>query len=137
MLNSLSYQGRLVKDVELKKTSSDIPYCEITIAWSEKYKESETKCFLRCKAWRSTAEMLSKFFHKGKEIAINGHLVTEEWEKDGQKQSRTICQIDKVHFCGSKSDSNGSAAPDTSKADDGFMSVPEEIDAELAQLPFN
>ena len=134
MLNSLSYQGRLVKDVELKKTSSDIPYCEITIAWSEKYKESETKCFLRCKAWRSTAEMLSKYFQKGKEIAINGHLVTEEWEKDGQKQSRTLCQIDKVHFCGSKSDSNGSTAPDTSKADDGFMSVPEEIDAEL---PFN
>lgn len=131
MLNSVNYQGRLTRDVELKRTSSDIAYAEITIAWSEKYKDSETKCFLRCKAWRSTAETLSKYFCKGKEIVISGHLVTEEWEKDGQKQSRTICQIDKVHFCGSKS-SSGSG--DTAKGDDGFMSVPEEIDS---QLPFN
>ena len=102
MINKTLYQGRLTRDIELKKTSSDIAYTEFSVAWSEKYKESETKCFLRCKAWRSTAEFLQKYFSKGQEIGIEGHLVTEEWEKDGQKQSRTICQVDKVHFCGSK-----------------------------------
>ena len=132
MLNKIEYQGRLTRDIELKKTSSDIAYCEFTIAWSEKYKEVETKCFLRCKAWRNTAEMLSKYFRKGKEVLIEGHMLTEEWEKDGEKQSRTICQIDRVHFCGKKEDSdNGSA---TAPADEGFMTVSEEIDKEL---PFN
>jgi single-strand DNA-binding protein len=131
MVNTLIYQGRITKDLELKQTSSDITYTEFTIAWSEKYKESETKCFLRCKAWRSTAEFLSKYFFKGKEIAINGHLVTEEWEKEGQKQSRMICVVDKVHFCGSsKSDGSGSADVPS----DDFINVPEEIDKEL---PFN
>jgi single-strand DNA-binding protein len=123
MLNKVEYQGRLTRDIELKKTSSDIAYCEFTIAWSEKYKEAETKCFLRCKAWRNTAETLSKYFQKGKEIIIEGHLITEEWEKDGQKQSRTICQIDKVHFCGKKED-----------ASDSFTNVPDSIDKDL---PFN
>ena len=130
MINKTLYQGRLTRDIELKKTSSDIAYAEFSVAWSEKYKESETKCFLRCKAWRSTAEFLQKYFAKGQEIGIEGHLVTEEWEKDGQKQSRTICQVDKVHFCGKKSE--GQAA--TEKPSDDFVNVPEEIDDEL---PFN
>ena len=71
MTNLMILHGRLTKDVELKKTSSDIAFTEFTVAWSEKYKESETKCFLRCKAWRSTAENISKFFSKGKEIVIS------------------------------------------------------------------
>lgn len=130
MINKTLYQGRLTRDIELKKTTSDIAYAEFSVAWSEKYKESETKCFLRCKAWRSTAEFLQKYFCKGQEIGIEGHLVTEEWEKDGQKQSRTICQVDKVHFCGKKSDSQAPAE----KPSDDFVNVPEEIDNEL---PFN
>lgn len=131
MTNLMILHGRLTKDVELKKTSSDIAFTEFTVAWSEKYKESETKCFLRCKAWRSTAENISKFFGKGKEIVINGHMVTEEWEKDGEKQTRTICMVDKFDFCGSKSESSGAQEK---KGDESFMSVPEEIDQEL---PFN
>lgn len=127
MLNKIEYQGRLTKDIELKRTSSDIAYCEFTIAWSERYKEAETKCFLRCKAWRNTAEMLNNYFQKGKEILIEGHMITEEWEKDGQKQSRNICQIDRVHFCGKKEDGGSVAAPDE------FANVPEGD----TDLPFN
>lgn len=123
--------GRIVRDIELKKTSSDIAYAEFTVAWSEKYKESETKCFLRCKAWRGTAEAIAKHFNKGKEILIVGHNVTEEWEKDGQKQSRTICYIDKFDFCGSKSDS---VPAEKSENDDSWQNVPAEVDN---SLPFN
>lgn len=139
MVNSLVFQGRLVADIELKRTQSDVAYTEFTIAWSEKYKETETKCFLRCKAWRNTAEFLNKYFRKGQEIAIEGHMITEQWQKDGQNQSRTICQIDKVHFCGSKSSNNGSSGTQNSSAmqeadKDGFMNIPDDIDEEL---PFN
>ena len=130
MVNRMILQGRLTKDIEIKDVGG-FSKAEFTIAWSEKYKESETKCFLRCKAWRSTAENISKFFGKGKEIVINGHMVTEEWEKDGEKQTRTICVVDKFDFCGSKSESS---SIQEKKGDESFMSVPEEIDQEL---PFN
>ena len=131
MINSLNFQGRLVRDIELKHTDSQVAYTEFTIAWSEKYKEVETKCFLRCKAWRQTAEFLGRYFAKGQEIAISGHMVTEEWDKDGEKQSRTICMLDKVHFCGSKASNSGTAAQ---SSNDDFMNVPDGIDEEL---PFN
>ena len=132
MINSVNFQGRLVKDIELKHTESDVAYTEFTIAWSEKYKEVETKCFLRCKAWRQSAEFLSKYFAKGQEIAINGHLVTEEWEKNGEKQSRTICMVDKIHFCGNKA-SNTEGNVNGSGGD--FMNIPDDIKDE--ELPFN
>ena len=141
MLNRIDYQGRLTADIELKHTQSDVAFCEFTIAWSEKYKEIETKCFLRCKAWRNTAEFISKYFSKGSMILIEGHMITEQWEKDGEKQSRVICQIDKAHFCGSKSESTGSGGSATNNqtgnpaqaqdAVDGFMHIPDGLDEEL------
>ena len=114
MLNKIIMQARLTADIELKQTQSGVSFTEFTVAWSEKYKEVETKCFLRCKAWRQTAEFVSKYFKKGSEILIEGRLVTEQWEKDGQTQSRTICDVEKVHFCGSKSDNGGNNAPTNS-----------------------
>lgn len=126
MINKVIYQGRLTADTELKEVGG-FNLTEFTIAWSEKYKESERKCFLRCKAWRSTAEFINKYFKKGQEILIEGRLETEEWEKDGQKQSRTICNIEKVNFCGSKA-----ANTEPAVNAEGFMQLP----ADAEECPF-
>ena len=133
MINKMILQGRLTANIELKRTQSDVANTEFTVAWSEKYKETESKCFLRCKAWRQTAEFLEKYFQKGQEILIEGHMVTEEWEKDGEKKSRTICLVDKVNFCGSKSD-RGSNPPQNADPD-GFINIPDGVEDE--GLPFN
>ena len=127
MVNRIILQGRFTADPKVENKGG-FDMCEFTVAWSEKYKERETKCFLRCKAWRSQAEHIEKFFHKGQECVIEGRLETEQWEKDGQKQSRTICNVEKIHFCGPKSSTS------ESKPDDGFINVPEGEDE---SLPFN
>lgn len=139
MVNNMVLQGRMVADVELKYTQSNVAFAEFTVAWSEKYKEAETKCFLRCKAWRSTAEFLNKYFRKGQEIVVVGHMVTEQWEANGEKKSRTVCQVDKVNFCGKKEDggNNRNASNPTPQASDGdgFMNIPEGVIDE--ELPFS
>lgn len=139
MVNKLILQGRMVADPELKHTQSDVANTEFTVAWSEKYKDVETKCFLRCKAWRSQAEFISKYFRKGQEIVIEGRMITEQWESDGEKKSRTICVVDKANFCGSKSDNSNSSSnqkpvskPETDP--DGFMNIPDGILDD--ELPF-
>ncbi len=138
MVNSMILQGRLTADIELKHTQSNVAYAEFTVAWSEKYRDVETKCFLRCKAWRNTAEFLNKYFHKGQEVVVVGHMVTEQWESDGEKKSRTICQVDKANFCGKKEDAgnsgNSQKAGGQDLGGDGFMNIPDGIDEEL---PFN
>jgi single-strand DNA-binding protein len=131
MINRMMLQGRLVKDIELVNAGG-FNKAEFTIAWSEKYKETEKQCFLRCVAWRSTAEFLSKYFKKGQEIAIEGQMITDSWEKDGQKQSRTLCNIEKVHFCGSKG-SNTENNPPSAPSSNDFMTIP---DGDAEELPF-
>ena len=128
MLNRVILQGRLVRDIEVQEVGG-FPMTEFTVAWSEKYNDYETKCFMKCKAWRATAEHLSRYFTKGKELIIEGKMVTDEWEKDGEKKSKTYCTVDKVHFCGSKT--SGSDQPPKTPDDTSFMTIPDTDDEEL------
>ena len=122
MVNNTVLQGRLVRDVELKVVGDGISVAEFTVAWSEKYKDKETKAFIRCKCWRNTAYFVSKFFEKGSELVVEGKLGTEEWEdkESGKKQSKTVLNVEKVHFCGSKSDKPAAVVPD------GFIPVEDD-----------
>ena len=128
MLNKFLLQGRMVADPEVKQTQSGISFLEFTVAWSEKYKETETPLFQRCKAWRNTAEFVGKWFRKGQEILVEGHMVTETWDKDGQKQSRNICNVEKVNFCGPAS--KVSEKTDTSAVNTWVNDISDE------ELPF-
>lgn len=103
-VNKFILQGRLTADPEIKQTQSGVSCASFTLAWSEKYKEIETKCFQRCKAWRGTADFLGKYFAKGQELVAVGKMVTEEWEKDGQKRSQQIFVVDEVNFSGKRQD---------------------------------
>ena len=95
MVNRMILQGRLCSDPELRRTNSGTAVCSFRVAWSEKVKDRETKLFLPCVAWQSTAEMICKHFAKGKEIVVEGKLSSNK---------RTVVELtaDRVHFCGSK-----------------------------------
>lgn len=127
MVNKIIIQGRLTKDPELKQTQSGVSKLLFTVAWSEKYKEVETKCFLLCEAWRQTAEFISRFFRKGQEINLEGHMVTEDWNNE----QVTFCTVDKAHFCGPKTDSVPEQKP--APAPEEFMDLPA---GDLEELPF-
>ena len=128
MVNHLVYQGRLVDAPTCGQTTGGTDFANFRVAWSEKYKDKENRCFLECKAFGGTATFISKYFNeKGQELAVEGKLNTEEWEKDGQKRSKIVLVVDKVHFCGSKRDS-GQEAPVQPNM------TPMEVDED--QLPF-
>ena len=124
MVNKFILQGRLTADPEIKQTPSGVSCANFTVAWSEKYKEVETKCFQRCKAWRSTADFIGKYFAKGQEIIVVGKMATEQWEKDGQKYSAQVLTVDEANFCGSKSTNQGDAAPAQAYAPPAAQTMP-------------
>lgn len=106
MLNKTIIQGRMVANPELRQTTNGTAVCSFRVAWSETAKDRETKLFLPCVAWSSTAELISRYFPKGKEILLEGRLSTREYEaRDGQKRNSTELTVDRVHFCGKKEDS--------------------------------
>ena len=129
MVNKLIYQGRLTKDPELKTTQSGISTLLFTIAWSEKYKEVETQCFLLCRAWRQTAEFINTYFRKGQEIVIEGRMETQKWNDD---ENVTLCVIDRAHFAGSKATTLRDEKPKL-EPDMDFMDLPL---GDQEELPF-
>ena len=132
-VNHLVLQGRLVDVPTFGDTSSGSRYANFRLAWSEKYKEKETKCFLDCKAFAGTAQHMEKYMNqKGQEIIVEGKMTTDEWEKDGQKRSKNALIVSSVHFCGKKQDGGtAETAPASTAQDGGFTAV------ETDELPFD
>lgn len=119
MINHTALQGRLVEDPTFGGTNSGTRYVNFRLAWSEKYKDRENKCFIECKAFSGTAEFMEKYMNKkGQELLVEGKLNTDEWEKDGQKRSKIVLMVSGVHFCGSKKD-GGDNAPVPTPVDVG------------------
>lgn len=135
MLNKTVVQGRLVADPELRATQSGVLLCSFRVAWSEKYKEAETRLFLSCTAWRGVGEMIAKYFRKGREIVVEGRLQTREWtDQAGGKRSTVELNVDKAHFCGPKEEGGTAARTAGSGVDvyaDGFAEIDED-----GELPF-
>lgn len=108
MVNRTILQGRLCADPEMRRTNNGTAVCSFRVAWSETIKDRETKLFLNCVAWQGTAEMICKYFRKGKELAVEGKLSTREYkDKNGNDRSVTEMTVDRVHFCGKNEDAQG------------------------------
>lgn len=132
MINHMTLQGRLTRDPELRKTNGGIPVCSFTVAWSEQYKEQETRLFMPCTAWRATGEMVSRNFFKGKEIAVEGKLSTRDWtDNEGNKRQAIELTVDRVHFCGPKGEANGNAPEPSVPPTQSFTDLNDD-----GELPF-
>ena len=54
--------------------------------------------------WGKTAENIKSYLHKGKQIAVDGYLDQQRWEKDGQKYSKVCIIADNVQLSGGKNE---------------------------------
>lgn len=109
-MNKVIIKGRLTADPELSNTSTGVEYCNFTVAvdrYVGKDKESETD-FIPCKAWRQSAVFVNKYFAKGKEILVEGSIRFDKYEKDGEKRTFASVSVERVEFCGGKSDTKPS-----------------------------
>lgn len=132
MINRTILQGRLCADPEMRRTQNGTAVCSFRVAWSETVKDRETKLFLNCVAWQGTAEMICKYFRKGKELAVEGRLSTREYDdRDGNRRSVTEMTVDRVHFCGKNEDGHG--MPPRTDGQSQFVEMDED---DMSDLPF-
>ena len=103
-MNLIVLKGRLIADPEVKKVGANqTTVCEFCIAIDRRFEKDKTD-FINCQAWGNTGEFISKYFSKGKEIALVGELHIDKYEKDGENRYLTRVKVDNVEFCGSKND---------------------------------
>ncbi len=106
MINKVILTGRIANDLELKYTSSNIPFVRITLAVNRTYQnqngEKEAD-FIYCTAWRNQAENLCKFMRKGSLIGLEGRLQVNQFQQDGQNRYSTDVVADQITFLESRS----------------------------------
>lgn len=113
--NKVIIGGRLTSDVELKQTPNGVSVCSFSIAVNRKGKEAQTD-FIKCVAWRQTAEFINRYFNKGSSICIAGSIQTRSWQDtNGNKRFETEVVVDEATFVDSKSDGGNYDAPSFAK----------------------
>lgn len=113
-MNKVILVGRLVADPELRQTQNGVASCRIRIAVDRKFADKSTgerqSDFINCTAWRQTAEFISRYFSKGKLIAVEGSLRTGSYTDKNHPDVThytTEVFVDNVEFVGGKSESGG------------------------------
>lgn len=117
MLNTVSIQGRLVADPELRTTQSGVSVCNFRVAVDRDYvpRDGERQAdFFTVVCWRGTAEFVTKYFKKGQMIIINGTLQSRSYDdSNGIHRYSVEIQADRVNFAGSKQESASEPYNDT------------------------
>jgi len=114
MYNTIIALGYLVKDPEVKQTSTGKSICVLRMCISES--NAKNKCFIDVEAWEKTAEACGKYLKKGREILLEGELCLSTWTaKDGTTQNKNYIRANKVKFIGS-SPKDGEGQEDGSKS---------------------
>lgn len=101
-MNTVIVSGRLTADPELRYTPNNVPVCTFIMAVDRQSKDDNAD-FPVVVAWRNTAEFVSKYLKKGRNIIVRGEIRTRNYEdKDGNKRKATEIQADRIEFADSK-----------------------------------
>lgn len=105
-MNKVFLIGRLTKDVELRYTQSQTACATFDLAISNGKDEqgNDRKAdFIRCVIWEKQAENMTKYTHKGSQVAIEGSIKTDSYnDEQGNKKYRTYVLAKRVMFLDSK-----------------------------------
>lgn len=118
MLNQTAVIGRIttkhltVNELPNEKRTKKL---EFRIAVAREYRDKSTgqyeADFFSVVVFGATAEFVAAKSGKGKRVGVTGRLKSEEWEKDGIKNSRVVVVADSVDIIDWPEDADAATAP--------------------------
>lgn len=138
-MNKVILIGRCTRDPEVRYSQGEnaTAVARYTLAVDRQFKRDgdQSADFINCIAFGKRGEFAEKYLRKGTKIAVVGRIQTGSYtNKDGQKVYTTDVIVDEHEFVESKVASQNNGSGSTPVSSDGFMSIPDGVDAEL---PFN
>ncbi len=116
-LNKVFIIGNLTRDPEVRYLPSGAAVADVRLASNRRYKtqqgeDKEETVYVNVSVWGRQAETCGQYLSKGSPVLVEGRLRYEEWEKDGQRNSRISITAERVQFMGGpKSSSEYGDAP--------------------------
>ena len=116
-LNTVNIIGRTTREISERDfgyTSGGTARLKMSIAVNRSEKRggewADKVSFFDVTVWGKTAENIKPYLHKGKQIAVDGYLDQQRWEKDGQKYSKVCIIANNVQLLGGN-EAQGAAQP--------------------------
>jgi single-strand DNA-binding protein len=110
-LNHVIEIGRLTRDIserDFAYTTGGTARLNLSIAVNRSAKKNgawtDIVSYFDVTVWGKQAENIKPYLHKGKQIAVEGYLDQQRWEKDGQKYSKVCIIADNVQLLGGKNE---------------------------------
>lgn len=108
-INSLTIIGRLTHDISdnnFAYTTGGTARLNLSIAVNRSQKSggewSDKVSFFDVTIWGKTAENIKQYLSKGKQIAIEGYLEQQRWEKNGQRYSKIYIIANQIQLLNAK-----------------------------------
>lgn len=103
-INVVVLVGRLTRDCELKSTPQGTSVCRFSIAVNRRKRtgdrwEDEVSYF-DVVLWGRSAETLTPYLQKGRQVSIEGELRQNRWEQDGKTNSKVEVVANNVQLLG-------------------------------------
>lgn len=143
-MNICNFFGRISSDIDLR-VNGETTIAQFSIAVNRHTKEHGVD-FFRFKAFNRTAEVLSKYFHKGSRICVSATATQPQkyTNKDGVTVYPNVeFVVREIDFVDTKAESNASQSTDgptqaqsstEAPKPNNFMSIPDGI---ADELPFS
>lgn len=130
-LNKVMLIGHLGNDPEVRYTQGNQAVGKFRLATSESYTDRNKNQQTRTEwhnivVWGRTAEIVSKYLKKGRQVYLEGRIQTRSWEdREGNKRYTTEVVAQRVLFLGGRGDAEGGSGGGGSRApaDSGFGDV--------------
>ena len=107
-MNHVVLVGRLTKDLELRYIAGNgTPVANFVLAVDREFTGKDGKKetdFLNIQVWGKSAENCANYIGKGSLVAVQGSIIIEKYEKDGERRTFTKINANKVQFLESKKD---------------------------------
>ena len=123
-LNKVMLIGNVGNDPEIRYLESNpqapqgnAKVASFRLATTERYRDRngeirENTEWHNIVAWRSNADLVEKFVHKGTQVFIEGKLRTRQWtDQTGGKRFTTEVQADNIQLLGKRPDAPQQAQP--------------------------
>ena len=106
-INRVIEIGRLTRDAEVSYTPGGMAIAKMSIAVNRSVKGSDGRWmdeanYFDVQLFGKQAEGLKPYLTKGKQIAVDGYLKQDRWEKNGQKHSAVKINANDIQLLGGK-----------------------------------
>lgn len=115
--NKVILMGNLSRDPELRVTQQGTSICKFAIAVGRQSKlpdgtVKEETTFVDVDAFGKQAEIIGKYFTKGRPMLLEGRLRLDQWEtQSGEKRSKLGVVLESFQFVDSRGDGDKSSNP--------------------------